>query len=230
MIKEKPAYRHELKYEITRAQYLLMRQKLRYLMRPDPHVGADGRYRITSLYFDNCCDKALREKMDGVNRREKFRIRYYEDRTGELTLEKKQKINILCLKTAAPMEEAVCRRILAGEDNWLPPEPDGLLAELHFKQKTQLLRPRTVVIYEREPYLFEAGNVRITFDMAVRTGFSTADFLNPVQPAVPAVRDGHLILEVKYDSFLPSAVMELLQTGVIRIGAFSKYAACRQYE
>ena len=61
-------YRHEIKYEIQPFQYLILRQRLSALLRPDPHAGPDGRYRILSLYFDNCNDKALREKRMGRRR------------------------------------------------------------------------------------------------------------------------------------------------------------------
>ena len=66
-------YRHEWKHELSFQDYLILRQRLRAVMEPDPHA-VDGRYFIRSLYFDNLDDKALREKIDGVNRREKFRI------------------------------------------------------------------------------------------------------------------------------------------------------------
>ena len=72
-------FRHELKYRIGCAQYIELRNRLRTVMRSDVHTDVDGRYLIRSIYFDNYMDKALREKIDGVSRREKFRIRYYND-------------------------------------------------------------------------------------------------------------------------------------------------------
>ena len=72
-------FRHEYKYEIDFFSYQTLRMRLSAVMQRDPHALEDGRYRIHSLYFDNCCDKALREKQDGVNRREKFRLRRYND-------------------------------------------------------------------------------------------------------------------------------------------------------
>lgn len=89
-MQEQNRYRHEYKYEITYADYYELRARLGCLMQRDPHVGADGKYRIHSLYFDNCNDTALREKLDGVAKREKFRIRYYGDAPTQLSLEKKQ--------------------------------------------------------------------------------------------------------------------------------------------
>lgn len=76
---ETVCFRHELKYQIGYLQYLELRSRLTAVMKTDSHAGGDGRYLIRSIYFDNYQDKALREKIDGVSRREKFRIRYYND-------------------------------------------------------------------------------------------------------------------------------------------------------
>ena len=226
-MQEEKHYRHEYKYEITYADYYELRARLGCLMQRDAHVDADGKYRIHSLYFDNCDDIALREKIDGVAKREKFRIRYYGDAPTHLSLEKKQKVNGLCLKVSAPVERAFCEALMRGEvvptDASAPP----LVQELAFKMKSRLLRPRRVVSYTREPYVFAPGNVRVTFDMKIG-GAPPADFFSP--SPLPALRRGHMILEVKYDAFLPSVIADALQLGEIRVGAFSKYAACREYE
>lgn len=223
-------YRHELKYEITPVEYLALRQRIRYLLRPDPHVGQDGRYQICSLYFDNCHDKALREKRNGVSRREKFRLRYYNGDMHRIALEKKQKINGLCLKTGCLIPQEACRKLMEGDAHWLPASAPPLLQELDFKRKSQLLRPRTLVTYHREPYLYPAGNVRITFDMDIRTSLDPMDFLRPDSSLIPIMAPGHMILEIKYDAFLPEAVARLLQVGVARSRACSKYAECRKFE
>ena len=69
--------RHELKHQISPQEDLVLAGRLRRLFPHDAHAGADGSYRVTSLYFDTPYDAALREKLDGVDRREKFRLRYY---------------------------------------------------------------------------------------------------------------------------------------------------------
>ena len=97
------SYRHELKYQISPADYHALRQRLRAVMKRDPHTGADGLYTIRSVYFDNYGDKALREKVNGVQKREKFRIRYYNNDFSFITLEKKIKHNDLCMKIDAPV-------------------------------------------------------------------------------------------------------------------------------
>lgn len=81
--------RHEWKHEINLSDMLTLRQRLRVIAQPDEHT-LDGKYDIRSLYFDNIEDKALREKLDGINIREKFRIRYYNGDTSYIHLEKKK--------------------------------------------------------------------------------------------------------------------------------------------
>ena len=226
-MEEQNHYRHEFKYEISYADYYELRARLGCLMRRDPHVDADGKYRIHSLYFDNCNDTALREKLDGVAMREKFRIRYYGNAPTRLSLEKKQKVDGLCLKVAAPLARETCEALMRGEALALPADAPPLVQELDFKMKSRLLRPRRVVSYTREPYIFAPGNVRVTFDMEIG-GAPPADFFAP--HPTPALRRDRMILEVKYDAFLPSVIADALQIGEIRIGAFSKYAACRAHE
>lgn len=223
-------YRHEIKYEIQPFQYLILRQRLSALLRPDPHAGPDGRYRILSLYFDNCNDKALREKRHGVSRREKFRLRRYNDDLDAILLEKKQKVNGMCLKTSCMISYDACAKLLAGAQDWAPPSAHPLCSELDFKMKSQMLRPKTLVCYVREPYVYQTGNVRITFDTELQSSLCCDGFLDPHKVLVPATAANRMVLEVKYDAFLPGFIADALQLGVIRTGAFSKYAACRNFE
>ena len=223
-------YRHELKYQITPADHLALRQRLRAVMQQDPHTGADGRYTIRSVYFDNYRDKALREKVDGVQRREKFRIRYYNDDRSFITLEKKLKHNELCMKEDALLTAEDYRRLLQAPGPWMLEHPQPLVRELYCKMKTQQLRPRVLVSYVREPYIYEAGNVRVTFDFNIRTSLFAQDFSGGTVPDIRATdAPGDIILEVKYDAFLPEPIRALLQTGALRQQAFSKYGACRRF-
>ena len=179
-------YRHELKYQIGPADHLALRQRLKAVMQQDLHTGADGRYTIRSVYFDNYRDKALREKVDGVQRREKFRIRYYNEDLSFITLEKKLKHNDLCMKVDAPLTAEDYRRILRAPGPWMLEHPQPLVRELCCKMKTQQLRPRVLVSYVREPYVYAAGNVRVTFDSNIRTSLFQREFLNGALPDIIA--------------------------------------------
>ena len=220
-------YRHEWKHEISYCELLAIRTRLRAVMQPDPHAK-DGRYLIRSLYFDNPNDKALREKLDGVNRREKFRIRYYNGDPSVIHLEKKSRLNGLGTKFSADLTREQAQAIVDGETDWMLRSDAPLVRELYCKMKYQGLRPRTVVDYTREPFVYGPGNVRVTFDYDIRTGLADTDFLSPRCVTVPA-GDAPIILEVKWDAFLPSVIRDAVQTPGCRAGAFSKYAQCRIY-
>ena len=221
-------YRHEWKHEISYADLLSIRARLRAVAQPDAHA-IGGKYLIRSLYFDNLNDKALREKIDGVNMREKFRIRYYNgDPSKIIHLEKKSKRNGLGTKYSAPLSMAEARSIVTGNIDWMLASPHPLIQELYCKMRYQGIVPKTIVDYTREPFIYAPGNVRVTFDYDIRTGLGCTDFLDPNCVTVPA-GDAPIILEVKWDAFLPSIIRDCVQTPGRRSEAFSKYAQCRIY-
>ena len=83
-------YRHEVKHEINYSDMLDIRRRLSAIARRDEHAK-EGKYHIRSLYFDTPEDTALREKLLGVSKREKYRIRCYDGDTSFIRLEKKTK-------------------------------------------------------------------------------------------------------------------------------------------
>ena len=220
-------YRHEWKHEISYPDMLTLRARLGAVMEPDPHA-IDGKYYIRSLYFDNLNDKALREKTDGVNLREKFRIRYYNGDLSLIHLEKKSKINGLGTKYSAALSAEEAQMITDGDIQWMMDSGRPLLEELYCKMKYQGIRPKTIVDYTREPFIFGPGNVRVTFDYDIRTGLSATDFLDPDCVTVPA-GDAPRLLEVKWDHYLPAIIRDAVQLPGRRVTAFSKYAQCRIY-
>ena len=221
--------RQELKYPLGRGEYTAIRQRCLAVMHRDPHVGPEGYYDIKSLYFDDLGDTALMQNYSGVSRREKFRIRMYNDDPSTLHLEKKSKFGGLGRKQACPVTAEQLRRLLRGDTGWMPETGYPLLGELYCRMRNDLLRPKTIVAYRREPFVYEPGNVRVTFDFDVRTGICCRDMLSGDTLLVPA-NQNRVILEVKYDAFLPDIIRMILQEGTPRAQAFSKYAACRQYD
>ena len=220
-------YRHEWKYVINFLDMLTVRQRMKAVAISDPHT-VDGKYLIRSLYFDTASDRALREKIDGVDRREKFRIRYYNLDTSIIHLEKKSKVNGLGTKYSAPLSLEEAQSIVEGDIEWMRDSRYSLIQELYCKMIYQGMRPRTIVDYTREPFIYGPGNVRVTLDYDIRTGMKGTDFLNPECVTVPA-GDAPIILEVKWDDYLPSIIRDAVSLQDRRVGAFSKYAQCRVY-
>ena len=222
-----PEYRHEWKHEITFGDLLTLRQRLRAVAGADSHAQ-DGKYQIRSLYFDDSADRCLREKIDGVSRREKFRLRYYNGDTGFIRLEKKCKMAGLGRKISAPVSAEEVQALLAGDISWMADSGRELVQELYSKMRSRGLGPKTIVDYTREPFVYAPGNVRVTLDYDIRTGLGSTHFLNPDCVTVPA-GEAPAILEVKWDGFLPDIIRDAVQLEGRRTSAFSKYAVCRIY-
>ena len=220
-------YRHEWKHEINWSDLLAIRARLLAVADPDSHA-IDGKYLIRSLYFDNLDDKALREKVNGLNRREKFRIRYYNGDTSFIQLEKKVRLNGVGTKFSAPITEEEVRKLLNGDIGWMMDSPHSLIQELYCKMLYQGISPKTIVDYTRQPFVYAPGNVRVTFDYNIRTSLTCRDFLDFDSVTFPA-GDSVILLEVKWDDYLPSIIRDAVQTPGRRAGAFSKYAQCRIY-
>ncbi len=221
-------FRHEWKHEIIPSDILELRMRLKTVMSFDSHA-INGEYKIRSLYFDDFFDTALKEKINGVNVREKFRLRYYGDDISHIMLEKKSKINGLCMKQQEVVSIEDVNYILQGNFKIHLQDKRELVRELAVKMKNNGLRAKTIVDYTREPFVYVPGNVRVTIDKNIRTGLKNTDFLNPQSVTVPIVNDS-IILEVKWDEFLPNIIRDIVQLNGRRTSAFSKYAVCRMYD
>lgn len=221
-------FRHEVKHEISQYDMLILRQRLRAVMHPDPHA-TDGIYTIRSLYFDNMDDKALREKLSGCAEREKYRIRLYNNNPDLIHLERKYKNRSLGYKDSVLLTVDQARAIAAGDLDFPGWQDNEILCTFRQKMLQQGLRAKVIVDYEREPYIFDAGNVRVTLDYHIRTGLTCTDFLNPDCITVPISCDP-VILEVKWDNYLPDVIRDAVQLHGRHNGAFSKYAACRMFD
>ena len=220
-------YRNEIKHVITPGDKAAICAGMRAIAQLDPHAREKGHYRIRSLYFDNLYDKALMEKIDGVSEREKFRIRYYDGDLSLIHLEKKVKRGGLGYKISETISREEAQKIISGDTDWMAVSGRGLLIELYSKMKSQCLRPQTIVDYDRIPFVYGPGNVRVTIDWNIRTG-SPQDFLNPNGLTLP-LPDSTTLLEVKWDEYLPNIIRQATALRSRQPSAFSKYAACRVY-
>lgn len=222
-------FRHENKYFISQGGYLFLRGRLAAMMRTDPNATrGDGRYFIRSLYFDDYNQSALLDKVEGIETREKFRLRFYDMNDGYIRLESKQKHNQYTQKRAVPLSREQADRLLAGDFWFLYDTGDPLLREFYLKCRTRLLRPTVLVDYTREAYVFQ--DVRITFDLSLHTGNYQTNLFDPDAFTMPVLPGDRVILEVKFDEQLPYAVRQLLKPVAAVRCAISKYELCRQFQ
>lgn len=226
-MKAAPEGRHELKHTVNTADLIQLRSRLPCVASRDKHAQEGAGYRVRSLYFDNYADKVLREKIDGIDHREKFRLRFYNDDTSFLRLEKKSKHHGLCYKESTPLSLEEAQSLLDGKIDPLRFAERPLLAELCSKMRYQQLRPKNIVDYYREAFVYPPGNVRITLDQDIRSSDFVRHFLDE---QLCAVRIPHAaVLEVKYDKFLPELIRGMVALSSRQASPFSKYAACRMH-
>lgn len=224
-----PMYRHELKYPISAAQMPLLKTRITGLMRPDPHVGADGIYNIRSLYFDDYYNRYYYENENGTDPRMKFRIRIYNHSSEKITLECKRKERGKTLKTACPLTAEQTRMLMQGKTFPIQDADHPLLRQLLLEMRIHMLRPVVIVEYDRIPYVYKNGNVRVTFDTNISSSSDVSRFLDDYLPKRPIMPAGQHLMEVKFDEYLPDSIYRNLNLGSLRQTAFSKYYLCRKF-
>nr|WP_106778933.1 polyphosphate polymerase domain-containing protein [Lysinibacillus timonensis] len=224
-----PQGRNELKHAISKAEYFVLRNKLLHFMMRDSNAGPNGKYFIRSTYFDNMDNKILNEKKEGYLNRDKYRVRIYEKSDKVIHLERKSKRNNLTFKSKCKLTRSEYEKIRTNDISWMENEERSLIRDLYNEMIYSQIRPKTVVDYEREALMYPYGNVRITFDMKVQTSFYNTDMFNKNLPMVDVLEQDLVILEVKYDEYLPEVIKHLLQLSDTRQEAYSKYQLSRMF-
>lgn len=220
-------YRVEDKYNCTEPELYMLQSRMEAVLRPDSNEGDPEGYRITSLYFDDLADSCLQDTVDGVNLRNKYRIRIYNDSLDVIKLEVKTKKDNRILKRSKTITRAQMESLMRGdciEDEGAAEDPATLF---NLAVRTQGLKPKVIVAYERKAYVYEPGNVRITFDRNVRASSRVENF-GQKNISYDFLREYDKVLEVKYDAFIPDFLLQLLELGNMRQSAYSKYQLCRE--
>ena len=221
--------RHEYKYLISKADAELLKKRLPFIMQRDPHAGEAGRYTIRSLYFDDMDAAAYYEKVDGLDSRTKYRIRFYDYDSNIIKLEKKEKLGNLTRKTAQTITKNDARALEYALSQGCPDNPEGLTEELRLACNGRGLRPRVLVDYDRTPFLCHTGNTRITIDENLRTRPYIAHLFASPRAMTPVLEPNQVILEVKFDDFLPGYLADAL-ADIPKVNmAISKFAMCMSF-
>ena len=232
MAMESLPLRHELKFFINDKQYFLLSGALDRVLQRDPNGDEYNEYHIRSLYFDTVFNNALFDKMNGVENRDKYRIRIYNFSDQVIKLECKTKVGSLISKRSLTIPKLLCEQLIAGDPTGLETTRSGLLNDMFREMTIHLMRPVVLVDYVREAYLHPAEEVRITFDKQLRTGLWSKELFDPYVPTISPFDNNEIILEVKYNRSLPTYIRDLLNTYASGAcpSAISKYVWCRRFE
>ena len=223
-MESKQRFRHENKYMISKRDMDCCMSRLLKLARPDENAR-DGGYYVRSLYFEDMYQSAYEEKESGVYSRHKYRIRIYNMDRGHITLEKKIKKGPYICKESALLSENEYDMIMKGQTGFLLSRPEPAARDFALDCRMKLLAPEVIVDYDRIPFVYDVGNVRITFDMNIRSVFDELDIFCDNAPAYYVMGQDLLVMEVKYTDFLPDVFHSILPDGACRLAA-SKYVMC----
>lgn len=214
-------FRHELKYLINNNDLCILKHRLSSIMELDKHCTQEA-YRITSIYFDTFDKVSMKQVVDGISERWKYRIRYYDNNDNLINLEKKYKMNQMVHKKSIVISKQEFLNIMKGKTN-ISKDNDPLLNEFYLKIKTELLKPFILIEYDRIPYVYSSGNVRVTIDYDI--GF-TKKFSECFNKDKNLIYLDSKILEVKYDEFIPDYIRYKLELNHLEQVSFSKFKNC----
>jgi hypothetical protein len=229
-------YRNELKYLCSENELLIIENRINQLCTHDSYADNDGKYIVRSIYFDDYQNSCCQENEAGLNNREKYRIRIYNGSLSKIFFECKKKENSMNYKISFEISENLCKKMIEGEfflsdidEKLFTIDEMNLLRKFVLKCMTNNFSPAVIVEYERTPYSYEIGNVRITFDRNITSCSNINTFMDSRIVGRPVMPIGKHILEVKFDEMLPDYFYNIMQISGLHRTAYSKYLICRKY-
>lgn len=228
--------RFEFKYVFPEHVRRDIESEFQYFVELDPHVaGKPGsKYFVRSLYYDDRSFSNYYEKIDGMMRRAKFRVRTYTDDPEEdcpQFLEIKGRYNNLVFKHRTPLDPSLGTPPPFWSPLWnemttrvLESTADGPIKnQFLFELERKRLEPVMLVDYWRRPYLSKYDpEFRLTFDDGL-SGTACAKLFPSAAATTRRVLAGYTILEVKFRFHLPKWFHRLIQSKELRRVSISKY-------
>lgn len=222
-------YRHEYKYVCTLSQLAYVDNAVKGLMNLDTHAKEMGEYAVRSLYFDDYYDRCYYDNLYGNEPREKFRIRIYNADTSRINLELKRKQKGKVRKESCRVSYELCQQILNGGNIDINTIDSPLYRKFYLQYHSKLLRPKVIVEYDRVPYIYKDGNVRVTLDKNIRGSNCCSGFLKENVFFRPIMETNMHLLEVKFDEYIPDFIYQAVDNEKLKQATFSKYFLCRKY-
>jgi hypothetical protein len=220
-------FRHEKKYLINEHTATILKARVSAVMNPDAHGGS---YIVNNLYLDDRYDSAYYGKHLGRLIRDKFRLRHYNGDLSFIRLERKHKEGNLSYKDTTRITTEQYQKIKTGDLSFILEETEPLWQTLATLHRLKGLRPSAIFSYKREAFVYKAGNARITFDSPP---FQTGNERKMILHEPLAVNYGKqayspMLVEVKYNQFLPEPIRRLLNGLPLAHTDMSKYCIVRE--
>ena len=222
-------YRHELKYFITPVQATELTSRLCQVMKFDKYAVDRGKYLISSVYFDTPDERSLAGTAAGLLKRKKYRIRSYNHSDSFISLERKSNRGPLGKKESVRIDRQIYDDIMYRRGESLLSLDSDLAREFYHMINVEGYRPKTIVEYTRRAFVCDASNVRITLDSNIKGSGAGVDMFLAYGTLVYTVPPCWVVLEVKYDHFLPDHIRNLLPDESTMQSSCSKYVFGRTF-
>ncbi len=224
--------RKELKFYVPSQKIGPLRNYILRYMEYDPFcIGRPNMlYSVRSIYFDTPHYLFFFEKIGGIDKRKKLRIRTYNEPNefAPAFLEIKNKFTDNIFKERAKVPLMNITEVLDGFDNEtgenVSTASRKALNKFIFLVHGLNLIPRVLISYEREAFVgLDDPDVRITFDIDVRSypNPSLDDFFREAD--LITISDPYFILEIKFFNRMPIWTRQLVSTFGLQQESISKY-------
>jgi len=221
--------RNELKYFISNTECNVLVGKLEHVLAPDSHSEPRKGYFIRSLYFDSHDDECLYAKQAGLMYRQKFRMRIYDTSSDWAKFEIKNKHGNQIFKETAKISRSSAYRIIDGDYDELLKYDNPVLSRIYRKFSEKTYRPKVIIDYTRDAFVYDFFNTRITIDKDLKSNTSDFDLFSDNLHTIPVILEGKQVLEIKYENVLPEYLWRLLQLKSFERYAISKYVLGRRF-
>lgn len=221
--------RNELKYYISNLEYQVLSKKLTQVLRPDSYSIPGKGYFIRSLYFDSHDDESLYDKQSGEMFRAKYRMRIYDTKSDIVKFEIKNKANNQIFKETATISKESAYKIIDGDYGELLTYSNPILNKIFKVFTAKQYKPKVIIDYTRDAFMFDFFNLRITFDKDLHSCNTDYDIFSDNLHTIPVILEGKQIMEIKYETVLPEFIHRVLQLDAAERMAISKYTLGRRF-
>ena len=218
--------RKELKYSLHPAEVARLKRRLSFVMQGDPHNGTIG-YRVRSLYFDTVFDGDFEDKVNGLEKRQKVRLRIYNTDAEVIKLELKEKTDTAQRKRSLSLNREEAEQMIKGEYSFLLKRGELLAGWMYGFLMCGCYRPKCIVEYDRFAFRLDNNDTRITFDSNIKASEAGVDLFDENLVLYPVASPNDVTLEVKYNGFLMTFVKNELATADKIQCSNSKYCRAR---
>lgn len=220
-------YRNELKFYVDYNDYRRLTYELSSVLKLDNNAGSSGEYWIRSLYFDDINNNDYYNKMMGSKDRKKIRLRIYDVSQGNVKLEIKNKYSEYMLKEGVILDREDAKQLINGNKDVLLKYDNKTANKVYYYMSKNYYHPKVIVDYKREAYVSDVQNLRITFDKDIRSCVTNFDIFDENLNTLPIFDEKKIVMEVKFNKFLPSVIKKMIASVKSDKSAISKYCMSR---